>query len=277
MKIEKVKNTFLESSFQDFDTINLELNNLHTAVQESEKNNYKGLLYSNSKITWLKTLKSEELFFMNMHDKQILAILNISIYEAIINTNYETLYNGIYTYNRLRILNRLHLSGFKFHETIESLIFNNNDFLGIDNPSGYLLRQFMEYLDVPNGNKFDMELIQLLERLNEREDGVETNFQNLLKLHSKCRWLTRGWYRECNLINYMPIFLVGIYKLINRTFDIETDNERLKDFIHYLAQNKNKKTELVYTFNGKIDFLNDIIGKRFEEFQREYKNKCHCR
>ena len=100
------------------------------------------------------------------------------------------------------------------------------------------------------------------------------NFNNLLKLHSKCQWLTKGWYRECNLINYMPIFLVGLYILINRTFTIETDNKWLLGFINYLEQNTFKGGELVYTFGGKIDFLNGVLDEKYDEFYKEYNRKC---
>ena len=84
MKIEKIKNKFLESSYHNFDAVNIELNDLYSYIQKAKKDNCKGILYSNTqKSEWLKTLNPEELFLMNMHDKHILAILNISIYEAI--------------------------------------------------------------------------------------------------------------------------------------------------------------------------------------------------
>ena len=264
MKTDKLKNKFLENSYQNFDAINKDLNTLYDDIQKSIKNKYENLLYSNSKLKWLKTLKSENLFLMNMHDKHILAILNISIYEAIISENYEILYRGILTYNRLRTLNRIHLSGSKFNVNVESLIYSDN-FLKQNNHTENLLQQFMGYLDVPNG-KFDTTLIQLLENLIKDGKSVDTHFNSLIKLHSKCQWLTKGWYRECNLINFMPIFLVGIYKLINRTFKVETENTWLIDFIHYLEQNQSKKNELIYTFSGKIDFLNSILNDKYDEF-----------
>ena len=275
MKADNVKNKFLESSYHNFETVNVELNNFFIDIQKLRKDKY--LSYSASKSEWVK-LNEKEFFLNKIHDKHILAILNIAIYEAIISENYEILYNGIYTYNRLRTLNRLHLSGSKFHEIIESLI-NNHHLVEQTNLAESLLKRFMEYfdipIDIPNG-KFDTELIQLLENQTRGENGVETHYQNLLKLHSRCQWLTKGWYRECNLINYMPIFLVGLYKLINRPFNIETDNKWLTDFIRYLGQNKFKENKLVYTFSGKINFLNDILDVKYDEFCKEYKNKMHC-
>ena len=274
MQIEKIKNKFLESSYHNFDAVNIELNDLYSYIQKAKKNNGKGILFSNTKKSeWLKILNPEELFLMNMHDKHILAILNISIYEAITNENYEILYNGVYTYAHLRTLNRLHLSGSEADTIIESLIYNVN-FSKQNNLAEYLLKQFLEYYDFPNG-KFDAALIQLLESLIKQENDVETHFNNLLKLHSRCQWLTKGWYRECNLINYMPIFLIGLYKLINRPFNIETDNKQLIDFINYLEQNKFKENKLVYTFSGKVDFLNNILDAKYDEFCKAYKTKCY--
>ena len=271
--MQKIKNKFLESGFHTFDAVNSELNNLYSDIQKAKNNNCKDLLYSNTKKSdWLKTLSSEELFFLNMHDKHILTILNISIYEAIINKNYELLYRGIFTYNRLRTLNRLHLSNSNANIIVESVIYSD-DFLKQNNYVDYLLKRFMEYYDFPQG-KFDTELVQLLGNLAKKESGVENSFNNLLKLYPKCQWLTRGWYKECNLINYMPIFLVGLYKLINKTFNIETDNKCLIGFINYLEQNKFKENKLVYTFGGKIDFLNVVLDEKYDEFHKEYNRKC---
>jgi hypothetical protein len=80
--------------------------------------------------------------------------------------------------------------------------------------------------------------------------------------------------KGCNLLIYMPIFLIGLYKLINRPFKIKTDNQWLLDFISYLEQNKYKENKLVYTFSGKIDFLNSILDDKYDEFFKEYKSKC---
>jgi hypothetical protein len=271
MKADKVENKFLKSSYRNFKTVNVELNNLFIDIQKLGKDNY--FAYSASKSEWVK-LNEKEFFLKEIHDKHILAILNIAIYNAIISENYEILYNGIYTYNRLRTLNRLHLSGHAFHTVIESLIYNDN-LVQQNTLAEDLLKTFMEFFDLSNG-KFDTELIQLLESQIRGENDVEIHYHNLLKLHSRCQWLTKGWYRECNLINYMPVFLVGVYKLINRPFSIETDNKWLIDFIRYLGQNKFKENNLIYTFSGKIDFLNSILNEKYDEFCEEYKSKMHC-
>ncbi|GHV86699.1 hypothetical protein AGMMS50230_23070 [Spirochaetia bacterium] len=225
------------------------------------------LLYSNTNNrNLLKKLSIEEIFLMNLPDNVILSILNISIYEAIINKNYELLYNGIYTYSHLQNLNRQHLKGFDFTNFIECLIFNENEYIGIINWKEYVVKQFMEnYKEQMNG-KFDSELLEVLNKTISLENGIENNFNNLVKLHSKCQWLTKGLYRECNLINYMPIYLIGIYKFIDKKIKIETKNEYFIEFINYLDTNKKMENKLVYKFTGEIDFLNKILDK-------EYNNK----
>ncbi|MDR3093371.1 MAG: hypothetical protein LBU62_01850, partial [Bacteroidales bacterium] len=271
MKTEDVKKKFLESNFHSFDALNEELNALYNSVKKSRKNDYENLLFSRTqKRDLLKKLKTEEIFLMNIHDKIILSVLNISIYRAITDKNYELLYNGIYTYAHLRSLNRLHLEGFKFHEFFESLIFNENRFINENNWKEYVVKQFIENFGDQMTGKFDMELLQVLHKTISAENSVEDNFNNLLQLHSKCQWLTKGAYRECNLINYMPIFLIGIYKFIDKNIKIETKNEWLIEFIDYLNRNKNAENKLVYKFTGEIDFLNNILHKDYNSFSNEY-------
>ncbi|GHU07169.1 hypothetical protein FACS1894151_01070 [Spirochaetia bacterium] len=176
------------------------------------------------------------------------------------------MYNGIYTYSHLRNLNCQHLKGFDFTNFIECLIFNENEYIGIINWKEYVVKQFMENYKEQMNEKFDSELLEILNKTISLENGIENNFNNLVKLHSKCQWLTKGWYRECNLINYMPIYLIGIYKFIDKKINIETKNEYFIEFINYLDTNKNMENKLVYKFTGKIDFLNKILDK-------EYNNK----
>jgi hypothetical protein len=274
MKIADIKKKFLENIYQDFDKINAELIILYNDIHKSIKNNYENLLYSNIKLDFLRKLKPEELFFMNIHDKYILAILNISIYQEIINEDYEFLYNGIYTYTHLRSLNRLHLEGFKLNEIFECLIINENRYIEQYNWKEYIVKRFLEdFYDQMNG-KFDMEFVEILKGTVSNEKAIENNYNNLLKLHSKCQWLTKGWYRECNLINYMPIYLVGIYKFIGQNIKIETENKWFISFIDFLNKNKAKEKRLVYKFTGEISFLNSILDKDYNNFRNEYKNKC---
>jgi hypothetical protein len=264
---------FLENVYQNFDRINDELNMQYSNVNKSIENNYENLLYSNSKLNLLKKLKTNELFLMNIHDKHILAILNISIYNAIVKEDYELLYNGIYTYNHLRKLNRMHLTGFKFNEFIESLIFNENKHIEEDNWKEYIINQFFENYGSKMSGKFDMELAKILKKIIAKENDIENNYNNLFKLYSKCQWLSRGWYQECNLINYMPIFLAGIYKFIGQDINIETENKWFTGFIDYLNKNRTKENKLVYNFSGEISFLNKILDKDYNDFYKEYKNK----
>ncbi|GHU07164.1 hypothetical protein FACS1894151_01060 [Spirochaetia bacterium] len=86
MKTEEIKRKFLENNYHNFDMLNSELNILYNSVDKSIKNNYENLLYSNTNNrNLLKKLSIEEIFLMNLPDNAILSILNISIYEAIIN------------------------------------------------------------------------------------------------------------------------------------------------------------------------------------------------
>lgn len=305
MEIKDIQKKFSENVYQNYDMLNEKLNEDYVKVCKSIKNNYDGLLDSNAKRKWLKKLNTEEIFLMNIHDKIILAMLDIAIYESIINNNYELLCNGIFTYSRLRNLNRLHLPGSNWG-AIESFILNDvdlikNSFKGkieIDKNDysidDYLIDNFMKVIFFDQGNwketvlqqyndninttikgKFDIGLLQIFRKMVIGENDFENNYNDLIKLHSKCQWLTQGWYRECKLINYIPIFLVGIYKLIGRQLKIETDKEYFIKFIKYLNNRNNIENKLVYNFTGRIDFLNKILDKEYEKFSKEYKNKCH--
>jgi hypothetical protein len=285
--------------------LNEELNNLYADVCKSIKNRHDGLLYSDRNRNWLKKLSAEEIFLMNIHSKIILAILDIAIYESTINNNYELLCNGIFAYSRLRNLNRLHLPGVG-SGSIESLILNDtvlfkNSFKGkveIDqndyNVENYLFGNFIKIIFFNQNNwkeivlqqyddninksikgKFDMELLKIYKNIVTGENDFENSYNNLIRLHSKCQWLTQGWYRESKLINYMPIFLVGIYKLIGRQLKIETDKEYFAKFIAYLDSRNNIENKLVYNFTGRIDFLNKILDKEYESFSKEYDSKRH--
>jgi hypothetical protein len=306
MVTKDIQKKFSENVYQNYDILNEELNNFYINVCKSIKNNYNGLLNSNEKVNWLKKLNAEEIFLMNVHDKIILAILDIAICESIINNNYELLRNGIFTYSRLRSLNRLHLPGMNLCGSIESFILDDkvlfsNNFKGkieIDqndyNVENYLpdnfikimffnqnnwreivLKQYNDNVNKSIKGKFDIELLQIFKNIVVSGNNFENNYNNLVKLHSRCQWLTQGYYRECKLINYVPIFLVGIYKLIGKKLEIETDKKYFPNFINHLNENNNIDYKLVYNFTGKIDFLNKILDKEYEKFSKEYKNKCH--
>jgi hypothetical protein len=126
MEIKEIQKKFSENVYQNYDILNKELNDIYKNVCKSIKNNYGGLLYSNTrKINSLKKLNSEEIFLMNVPDKIILAILNISIYESILENDYGILCNGVFTYSRFRNLNRFHLEGFSLCNCIESFILDD--------------------------------------------------------------------------------------------------------------------------------------------------------
>jgi hypothetical protein len=117
--------------------------------------------------------------------------------------------------------------------------------------------------------------LQIFKNIVTDRNNFANNYNILVKLHSKCQWLTQGYYRECKLINYVPVFLVGIYKLIGKKLEIETEKKYFSDFINHLNKNNDIDYKLVYNFTGKIDFLNKILDKEYEKFSKEYKNKCH--
>jgi hypothetical protein len=97
----------------------------------------------------------------------------------------------------------------------------------------------------------------------------------MVKLYSKCQWV-KSWYRECILIKYMPLFIIGVNKLIGNDFSINIKNKYLIEFINYLNKHNEKENKLVFNFSGKIDFSNKILNNGYEVFSNRYKNKCHC-
>jgi hypothetical protein len=163
--------------------------------------------------------------------------------------------------------NDYNMENYLFDNFIKIIFFNQTNWKEI------VLKQYEDNVNKTIKRKFDMKLLKILKNIATGENNFENDYNNLVKLHSKCQWLTQGCYWECRLINYMPIFLVGIYKLIGRQLSIETDKEYFAKFIGYLNNENNIENKLVYNFTGRIDFLNKILDKEYENFSKEYKGK----
>ncbi|MFC4211853.1 hypothetical protein ACFOWA_11705 [Pedobacter lithocola] len=306
--MKAIEKDFSSSIHQNFDSVQQSLTELfHRVAIASENNDYQSLLNSNA---WEKNyhkLTKEELFLMNLNDKEILAILNLSIYQSITQNDYSHLLNGIFTYSRLRLLNRVYVSGNTNWTVIESLVTNDKELKNAAFPKSLpfnidttydtviqltenLLKTILGKSDFKNqshkqyseligevSSKFDNALLKYLYGLTADDyELCKTSFEQMEQLYSRCLWLTSGWYREANLNKKIPIFLLGLYQLKNFTatnFDLVIKNEFLKKANRFIVENPNYKPKLFRQFNSELKFLNEILTNNFASFYVNYKTK----
>lgn len=305
--MKTIEKEFNNAVYQNFDSVQKSLTKLyHRVALASANNDYQNLLNANAWGKYYHKLTKEELFLMNLNDKEILAILNLSIYQSIIQKDYSHLLNGIFTYSRLRFLNRVYVSGTKNWIVVESLITNDTDLKNIcypkqltsinkiDDAVVMLIENFLKTILVKSdfthqvhkqysefigevSAKFDNALIKYLYGLTTNDyELCKTCFEQMEQLYSKCLWLTSGWYREANLSKKVPIFLLGLYQLKNFTainFEPVIKNEFLKTANQFIVETPNYQPELFREFNGELKFLNEILTNNFVSFYVNFKAK----
>jgi len=304
--LKAIEKEFKRSTHRDFQSVQQSLTELLHQIKIASKNNYQCILNSNA---WGKNyhkLTIEELFLMNLSDKDILAILNISIYNAIAKDDYNMLMDGVFTYTRLRFLNRTYLSGTNDWVAMESLIANDKELLSLVYPqsltlendlydytyllSSNLLRtilynrnfgkqtfeQYVEYIDKISA-KFDVSFLKYLYALlTDNDELCKISFEQMEQLHSRCQWLARGWYQEATMTKILPVFLLGaiqLRKYTNTNLSVDISNEYLKNARDFIVNNPDCKHKLVMEFKGEISFLNVILTNHFIPFYEQYKYK----
>lgn len=304
--MKTIEKDISNSTHQSFDSVQQSLTALfHRVAIASVNNDYQNLLNSNAWGKHYHQLSKEELFLMNLNDKEILAILNLSIYQSVAQNDYSHLLNGIFTYSRLRFLNRAYASETTNWTVVESLVTNDTELknlvypksstLNIDTTydtvvqlSGNLLKTILVNSDFKNqshqqysgligdvSSKFDKALLKYLYGLTADDyELCRTSFEQMEQLYSRCLWLTSGWYREANLNKKIPIFLLGLCQLKNfatTNFDLTIKNEFLKSASQFIAENPNYKPKLFKQFDGELKFLNKILTDDFASFYVAYK------
>ncbi len=305
--MKDIENDFRNSKHQNFDSIQQSMTELLHRVTRASNNGYQNLLNSNAWGIHYHKLTIEELFVMNLHDKEILAILNLSIYQSISQNENSYLINGIFTYSRLRLLNRAHLSGTNNWIVVESLVTNdtelqnlqysesltfNNDTLydTVSLLSGNLLKTILvnpgfksrileQYSSLVGevSSKFDNAFLKYLFGLTTNNvELCKTSFEQIEQLYSKCQWLAKDWYQEANLNKKLPIFLLGLYLLknfSNTKFELVIKNEFLMKLKEFTVENPDYKPELFRQFDGELEFLNQVLTKNFASFFINYNTK----
>ena len=304
--MKTIEKDFSNSIHQNFDSVQQSLTELfHRVAIASVNNDYQNLLNSNAWGKYYHKLTKEELFLMNLNDKEILAILNLSIYQSIVQNDYSHLLNGIFTYSRLRLLNRVYVSGTANWTVVESLVTNDTELKNVVYPksltfnidttydtvvqlSGNLLKTILVKSDFKNqshkqyseligevSSKFDNALLKYLYGLTTDDyELCKTSFEQMEQLYSRCQWLTSGWYREANLNKKLPIFLLGLYQLknfSNANFDIDIKNELLKNARQFIVENPNYSPKLFRQFDGELKFLNEVLTNNFASFYVSHK------
>lgn len=304
--LKNIEKDFSNSIHQNFDSIQQSLTELLSQVTVESKNGYQNLLNSNAWRKHYHKLTVEELFVMNLKDKEILAILNLSIYQSIAKNDYSILIDGVFTYTRLRFLNRTYLLGTNDWIAVESQITNDKELLSLlysktlaletdkydyayllsqnllrtilhnHNFKTESLKQYLEFIGNVS-SKFDISFLKYLYSLiTGKYQLCKTSFEQMEQLYGRCQWLTTGWYREANLNKRFPIFLLGLYQLknfANTNFDLDIKNEFLKNVNQFRIENPNYEPKLFRQFDGELKFLNEVLTNNFASFYTNYKDK----
>lgn len=305
--MKKIEKNFSNAIYQNFDEIQQSLKESLNRVRIASQNGYRDLFNSNAWGRQYHKLSIEELFFMNLNNDAILAILNVSIYHAIVQNDYSHLLNGVFTYSRLRSLQRAYIPGTNDWTVVESLISNDIVLRDIEYPkslgfntnvlydttlllSGNLLRTILTNPDLKTltleqyskfigevSSKFDRALLQYLCGLTTEDDKLcKTNFAEMEQLYNRCQWLSSGWYGDANLNKSVPIFLLGLYQLkniVNINIEIELENEFLKNTDRFIVDNPNYIPQIFNYFDGELEFLNETLTNSFVPFYHTYKIK----
>ncbi|WP_343558892.1 hypothetical protein [Sphingobacterium sp.] len=305
--MKKIEKNFINAIYQNFDGIQQSLKESLNRVRTASGNGYRNLFNSNAWGRQYHKLSIEELFFMNLNNDAILAILNVSIYHAIVQNDYRHLLNGVFTYSRLRSLQRAYIPGPGDWIVVESLINNDIALREIEYPksldfntnvfydttlllSGNLLRTILINPDLKTltleqyskfigevSSKFDKAFLHYLFGLiTEDYTLCQTNFAEMEQLYSRCQWLSSGWYRDANLNKSVPIFLLGLYQLkntVNIAVEIELENEFLNNTNRFILDNPNYTPQIFNYFDGELGFLNETLTNNFVPFYQDYKIK----
>ena len=305
--MKSIEKDFSNATHQNFDSIQQSLTELLHRVTIASNNGYQNLLNSNVWAKHYHKLRVEELFLMNLNDKEILAILNLSIYQSINQNDYSHLINGISTYSRLRLLNRAYISGTANWIAVESLVTNDTELKNAVYPkpltfnddtlydtvvllSGNLLKTILVNPDFKNqafkqyaeligdvSSKFDNAFLKYLYGLTTDDyELCKTSFEQMEQFYSRCQWLATGWYREANLNKKLPIFLLGLYQLknfANTNFDLDIQNEFLRNVNQFNVENPDYTPKLFRQFDGELKFLNETLTNNFASFYTNYKTK----
>ena len=301
--MKNIEKDFKSSIHQSFESVQQSLIELLHKIQTATQNNYQNLLNSNIWGKYYHRLTVEELFLMNLNNKEILAILNISIYNTIHKKDFRILMDGIYTYSRLRALNWAYTFFTDEWTVVESLITNDRELrdllypksLSFNDeklyPSTILLggnflktillnpvfkdethQQYSELIEEVSG-KFDTAFLHYLYSLTSNDTELaQTSFAQMEQLYSQCKWLATGWYKEANLNKIIPVFLLGLYQLKKITADkIEIDfkNIYLANAEKFILDNPDYKPKVAFEFTGELQFLNQILT---DEFSSAYTN-----
>lgn len=306
--MKKIEKEFNNSVHQNFDEIQQSLIRLFDRVMAAASNHeYCGLLNSNTWGDHYHKLSFSELFLMNLNDKEILGILNIAIYQAVVDNDYKQLLNGIFTYSRLRLLNRAYLSGPADWIIVEGAVNKDTELQGLvytkslalDNTVSYdktlllsrnLLRAIVIEPDLKNEtkelyskligevtSKFDRAFLEYLYGVITGDyQLIRANFEEMEQCYSRCQWLSSGWYREAGLNKTVPVFLLGLYQLknvVNNSIELPLKNEYLREASHVIRESPDYKPQILKPFEGSLQFLNDILISDFVPFYRGYRAK----
>ena len=284
-----VKERFSKCPYQSWEQLDAAMNELCSEVRKADRG---ALLYGNAPHLQAKT--PEGVILQNLPDRMILSALDISVFDYLTGGDPATLCGGLHTYARLRHLNRWRLSGAHFNTVVESYatgdkvmrdgLFKSSGcgmeplgesetaLLGNfvkairsrdEDSSGIVIRQWAETAPAVTA-AFDKALYRFLAAVLEKDAApIEGQFGELCRLHNRCGWIVRGWYRESTLIQTLPMFLAGLCRLAREEAGADlaagTGNPCLDGLISCLDDVAGAGGARHMRFTGDAAFLNRLL------------------
>ena len=278
----------------------------YSEISEGVKNGYRGLMYSGVRKDFLKALTEEEIFMLHIPKDAVLSIFNIAFMRSIEENDMEIMREGICSYNRLRMYERI-FSGHDEWCALAALSVNDNEALGACFPRDIklldagdlcgpflvsvrnLLRTILFRTDkkeeaialaekTAGAPGFDRGLMMSLAGIAERNvRRINESVECMLEFHPRCRWLhTEGYYGTGNLFRYFPVFAIGIYNLARTELKEEGEALILPEKYAWIAEFSDMcmRTADIHPFfryPEKIDFMNACTERIGSIFPKKMK------
>jgi hypothetical protein len=287
-----------------------QFNDLFLEVSLQRKKKHSNLQFANRK-GFLPALSIEEVFLLQIHKDTVLSIFNLAFYQSLQQSDYRLLRNGIYSYNRLRIYERIKLSDYNEWCALASLAIFDLEALKICFSDTIELGEISECCDMPllsvNNllrtiisdndvwkekvifdveqhindikSKFEKGLIRALVGIIKQDTAlINLSLSEMLEYYKRCKWLhDEGYYGCKNLFKYCPLFIMGIHNLALLKVADKSSEILLPDKTVWLKEfiifcDEDRNFEPFIQYSGKIEFLNDYITRIAQVYPTKRKN-----
>ncbi|WP_029409603.1 hypothetical protein [Treponema pedis] len=285
MNIQTVEKDFMKTPYKNTEKLLCAFKEFYNDTKiDRQKLSYSS--YDNFR----KAITLQDLFLLNLPAGILSSILDIAVYKAIKDEDFETSLNGFVLYARLDFYNRIPyqirdwvvLNSFISSDTqlLEKVYCNiSYDETEIDE-AFYLFKNLLRAIIVHNDewknkaldyyhknislvrSKSDTALINCLKSIAEKDDnGFCKNFVEAMKLSSKTQWLKTVYNRPA-LFKYCNPFVLGIANLaLAENINCPEPEE---DLIFRLTRAKKEYNPQPFMlFDNELIFLNEILYTDF--------------